>query len=113
MSDVGNPRDHLANERTHLAWVRTALAVIVLGLAVAKFGDGGEASGATLLAGAVLAAAGTAGGVYGSVRYRSTARELSEGRFDTPRSTTGPVAAAGLILLAVVVAGVILIVAGL
>jgi uncharacterized membrane protein YidH (DUF202 family) len=86
--------------------------VIVLGLAVAKFGDGGEASGATLLAGAVLAAAGTASGVYGSLRYRATAHELSQGHFETPRSTSGPILAAGLILLAVLLAGAVLLVAG-
>lgn len=112
MSDIGNPRDHLANERTHLAWVRTALTVMVLGLAVAKFGDGGEISAATLVAGSVLVAAGTAGVAYGSLRYRSTARELSQGRFDTPRSTTGPILAAGLLLVSVLVAGAVLLAAG-
>lgn len=113
MNDVGNPRDYLANERTHLAWVRTSLTVMVLGLAVAKFGDGSDVSAATLVAGSVLAAAGTAGVVYGSMRYRSTARELAQGRFETPRSTTGPIVAAGLLLVAVLLAGVIMLIADL
>nr|MCW2729148.1 hypothetical protein [Aeromicrobium sp.] len=113
MSDIGNPRDHLANERTHLAWVRTALTVVVLGLAVARFGDEGTISVASVLAGAGLLAAGTSVLVYGSLRYRSTARELANGTFGTARSTTGPIVAALVLLTAMIAALVILIVADL
>lgn len=83
MSDVGNPRDHLANERTHLAWMRTALTVIVLGPAIARFGDQGNVSGGSMLAGPMLLVAGTGVVVYGSYRYRVIARELTGGTFVT------------------------------
>lgn len=109
MSDIGNPRDHLANERTHLAWVRTALTVVVLGLAVARFGDEGSISASSVLAGSVLLVAGTGVVVYGSLRYRATARELSTGTFTTARSTLGPVVAAAVLTGAMVVALLILI----
>lgn len=113
MSDVGNPRDHLANERTHLAWVRTALTVIVLGLAIARFGDDGTVSTGSVLAGSVLLLAGTGVVVYGSLRYRSAARELAAGTFETPRSTAGPVVAAATLTGAVLVALLILVLSDL
>lgn len=111
MSDVGNPRDHLANERTHLAWVRTALTVIVLGLAIARFGDEGTVSLGSILAGSVLLVAGTGVVVYGSWRYLRLSRELAEGDFPTARSTVGPIAAAAVLTAAVLVALVVLLVA--
>lgn len=110
MSDVGNPRDHLANERTHLAWVRTSLTVIVLGLAVARFGDGGSVSVGSVAAGTVLLAAGTGVAIYGSRRYLATSRELSAGTFGTARSTLGPVVAAGVLTGAMLVALGVLVV---
>lgn len=113
MSDIGNPRDHLANERTHLAWVRTALTVVVLGLAVARFGDEGSLSTGSVVAGAVMLAAGTSVLVYGSLRYRATAHELADGAFPTVRSTTGPIVAAGVLLAATIAALAILIVTDL
>jgi putative membrane protein len=113
MSDVGNPRDHLANERTHLAWVRTALTVIVLGLAIARFGDDGTVSVGSALAGSVLLVAGTGVVVYGSLRYRATARELTAGTFTTARSTVGPVVAAAVLTGAMLVALVVLLVSDL
>lgn len=112
MSDVGNPRDHLANERTHLAWVRTALALMVLGLAIARFGADGEVSASSLAAGSVLMVAGVGVVAYGSRRYRATARELVAGDFGTARSTTGPVVAGAVLAGAVIVALVILLVSG-
>lgn len=113
MSDVGNPRDHLANERTHLAWVRTGLTVIVLGLAIARFGDDGTISIGSVLAGSVLLVAGTGVVLYGSRRYRATARELTDGTFATVRSTTGPVVAAAVLTGALLVALVVLLVSDL
>lgn len=113
MSDVGNPRDHLANERTHLAWVRTALTVIVLGLAIARFGDAGTVSVGSVMAGSVLLVAGTGVVVYGSWRYRRTARELQDGSFPTARSTLGPVVAAVVLTAGVVLALVVLLVSDL
>ena len=113
MSDVGNPRDHLANERTHLAWLRTALTVIVLGLAIARFGDDGTVSVGSVLAGSVLLVAGTGVVVYGSCRYRATARELAAGTFTTARSTAGPVVAATVLTGAMIVALVVLLVSDL
>ncbi|CAN5289490.1 hypothetical protein BH09ACT10_BH09ACT10_28570 [soil metagenome] len=97
MSDIGNPRDHLANERTHLAWMRTALTVIVLGLAIARFGDQGNVSVGSMLAGSMLLVAGTGVVVYGSYRYRAIAHELTGGTFATARSTRGPTVAAAVL----------------
>lgn len=109
MDDVGGPRDHLADERTDLAWLRTSLAVIVLGLAIAKFGDQGTASASSVTAGYLLMLAGTAVATYGSIRYRATARELSQQRVATPTSTTGPIVTAAILLLTLLAAGAIIL----
>lgn len=107
---VAPVRDHLANERTHLAWLRTAANVMVLGLAIARFGDGGSTSAASLWAGGVLVATGVAGVAYGSARYRSTARHLRAGRVDTGGDTAGPLVAAGILVVAILVAVLIMLV---
>lgn len=110
--DVGGPRDHLANERTHLAWLRTGLTVMVLGLAVARYGNAGEVSVASVVSGAVLVLVGGSGIVYGTLRYRELARELERGEFETARSTTGPIIAAGVLLIVMLLAAVMLVIDG-
>ncbi len=107
--DVGGPRDHLANERTQLAWLRTGANVMVVGLAVARFGDAGEVSTASLLAGGLLVVVGALGVVYGTQRYRRVARELREGTAAAAADSNGPAVAAIVLMLAVVVALVLLL----
>ena len=111
MPEIGGPSDHLANERTYLAWVRTGLSVMALGLAVAKFGAGGTASVWSIVSGTLLLVTGVAGIVYGSVRYHHVDRELKRGQFETRRSAWGPVGAAAVLMVSVVVATVVLLAA--
>jgi uncharacterized membrane protein YidH (DUF202 family) len=85
-------------------------SVIVLGLAIARFGDEGNVSVGSVVAGSLLLIAGTGVVIYGSHRYRTTARELSAGTFATARSTTGPVVAAVVLTVAMLVALVVLLV---
>lgn len=102
-------RDHLANERTYLSWLRTAGAVMVLGLAIAKFGD---ATTYTMAAGAVLVAVGMIGLVYGTARYRRINQEIERGNFATGSRWRGPVLAAIILIVAVLVALALLITGG-
>jgi uncharacterized membrane protein YidH (DUF202 family) len=106
-TDPASSRDHLANERTHLAWLRTAANVMVLGLAVARFGDGGHMTLSSLCAGGVLVVTGVGGVAYGSARYRSTARDLVNGSLDTVGRTTGPLVAAAVLVVALLLAVVV------
>lgn len=99
-------RDHLANERTYLAWLRTAAAVMALGLAIAGFGN--AASYATLLAGALLVAAGTAGVVYATVRYRQVLGQIERQQFDAISQGRAAVTASIVLIMAVVVALILL-----
>lgn len=104
-------RDELANERTFLAWLRTAANVMIVGLAIAKFGTGNDVTVWSLGAGALLVAAGGAGAVYGAVRYRQTSRDLDAGIVWATDRTRGPVVAA-LILVVVIVISLALLLAG-
>jgi len=58
-------------------------------------------SAGSVLAGGILVIAGTGVVVYGSFRYRATARELEDGRFETGRSTVGPVTAAAVLTVSI------------
>ncbi|MEU9020995.1 DUF202 domain-containing protein [Actinomadura sp. NPDC048394] len=108
--DGGDPdlaRDHLANERTFLAWMRTAAGVMVLGLAVAKIIEDGGAR--TVAAGIVLIATGVAGMGYAAVRYRAAAAAI-DGRRPSPAARTeGPLAAGGVLIVAIAAALVLLL----
>ena len=106
-------RDHMANERTFLAWLRTAANIMIVGLAVARFGGGGKVTATTLTAGGVLVVVGTAGVVYGTVRYRAVSRELEQGEFVTGGKAGGATAAALALVLAVLAALTILLLDGL
>lgn len=102
-------RDRLANERTFLAWLRTAANVMIVGLAIARFGDGGDVTGASLAAGALLVVTGAAGVVYGAARYRRLDHALTAGE-QLPSGAVGPMYAA-IVLAAALVAAVIVLVA--
>jgi uncharacterized membrane protein YidH (DUF202 family) len=104
-------RDELANERTFLAWLRTAANVMIVGLAIAKFGTGNEVTSWSLSAGAILVVAGGAGAVYGGARYRQTSRDLDAGVVWPSDRTKGPVIAA-LILVVAIVLSLALLLAG-
>lgn len=95
-------RDHMANERTYLAWLRTAANVMIVGLAIARFGAGDRVTASAVAAGSVLLVTGGLGVGYAVLRYRSVARELERGRYVTGASTTGPVVAAVVLVVAVV-----------
>jgi uncharacterized membrane protein YidH (DUF202 family) len=108
--EVGGVRDHLANERTQLAWTRTGANVMVVGLAVARFADHGSITIASLVAGGLLILAGAASVIYGTLRYRRLARELSAGTGASAASSAGPSIAAGVLVAATVASTVILLV---
>lgn len=103
-------RDELANERTFLAWLRTAANVMIVGLGIAKFGSGNEVTVWSLGAGSILIVTGAIGAVYGSIRYRMTSSHLAEGLIWPGNRTRGPVLAAVILVVAVVVALALLIV---
>lgn len=98
----------LANERTFLAWMRTALGLIAGGVALDQFirPESGEAvvaivSLAAIAMGALLA-------LIGTVRWARTDAAMRAGR-PVARSRTLVVVGALLALLALVVAGVLVI----
>lgn len=109
-SQSSRARDHMANERTYLAWLRTGANVMIVGLAVAKFAAGGNTSLLSLLAGALLIAVGAGGLGYGAMRYRAINRELENGRFSVGSRGGGPVAAGVVLVVAMLVAGLLLLV---
>ncbi len=109
METVGGPRDHLANERTQLAWLRTGATAMVVGLGIARFADDGQISAASLVAGGILVLTGAAAVCFGTVRYRRVARELREGVTRTAAETAGPTIAAGVLLVAMVAATVVVL----
>ena len=111
-SPSSRARDHMANERTWLAWVRTAANVMIVGLAVARFGTGGDPDAYSLGAGALLVAVGGTGLLYGTARYRDTNRELEGGRFVTGAGTRGPILAAAVLLVTIVLALVLVLLGG-
>ena len=102
-------RDHLANERTYLAWLRTAAAVMALGLAIAGFGK--AATYATVPAGSLLVAAGTAGVVYATLRYRKVLDQIERQQFDAVSQGRAAVTAS-IVLITVVIAALVLLAVG-
>src|SRR3712207_4266798 len=94
-NDAGDPREHLANERTLLAWVRTGVALISVGIVVERVGILGR-GGDTLsgIFGLALAVLGCLTLVLGAYQFRSTRRQLMEGRF-IPASTIYSIVLAG------------------
>ena len=104
-------RDHLANERTFLAWLRTAANVMIVGLAIAKFGSGGDVTGASLAAGGILVVLGGVGVIYGLYRYNVTRHRIEDSLLLTHEQAWGPAVASALLLAGVFASTVILLVA--
>jgi putative membrane protein len=98
-------RELLANERTFLAWLRTAATVMVLGLAIAKLGK--EPGGRDVAAGAILVVVGALGVVEGARRYRRVMAEIERGE---PMTTGGALIAAGVLVVAMLAALILLLV---
>ena len=101
-------RDRLANERTFLAWVRTAANVMIIGLGVARFGDGGEVTGA------VPGRRRDPGGRRCSrhllrVKAISSERGARAWRLTVGMQTRGPIVASVVLVVAVAVAVVVLV----
>jgi uncharacterized membrane protein YidH (DUF202 family) len=109
VTESSTVRDHLANERTQLAWLRTSANVVVVGLAVAKFGDDGEVTAASLVAGGILILTGAVGVVYGTARYRRVTAALRRGSSEGIGGSLGPSVAAVVLLVAVLVSAVVLL----
>jgi len=84
--------------------------VMIVGLAVARFGDGNEVTRSSLAAGAILVITGGAGAVYGGVRYRVTSRDLDTGVVWPTDRTKGPVMAALVLVVAIVISLALLLV---
>ncbi len=103
-------RDHLANERTFLAWLRTAANVMIVGLAIAKFGSGGDVTGASLAAGGILVVLGGVGVGYGLYRYNVTRHRIETSHLLTHDQAWGPALAAIFLIVGVVASTVILLV---
>ena len=90
----GNANDHLANERTLLAWIRTSIGIMVFGFVVVKFslfvkqisvllGDKNltEYKEYSTILGITLVALGTITTILAYIRYRQTAKQLTEGYY--------------------------------
>ena len=98
----------LANERTFLAWMRTALGLIAGGVALDQFVRPEEGSSAVAIVSLATIATGALLALVGTVRWSRTDLAMRAG---TPvaRSRTILVIGVLLALLALVVAGVLLI----
>lgn len=90
----GNASDHLANERTFLAWIRTSVGIMAFGFVVVKFSlfvkqislilgkqEIVPSKGYSGIVGIVLVGVGTVTAVLSYMRYKSSARQLNEGRY--------------------------------
>ena len=76
---------------------------------MAKFGDGGDVTAASLVAGGILILTGAVGVVYGTVRYRQVAEALRRGDSEGIGGSLGPSLAAVVLLVAVFVSAVVLL----
>ena len=109
-------RDHLANERTLLAWVRTCIAIIALGFVVARFGLLLRELGVhrhlspwtSTAFGTALVVCGGALAFLATLRYLRTGQEIERNAYRwSPWLIL--VLAAGLIIVAVLLAAYLLI----
>ena len=98
----------LANERTFLAWMRTALGLIAGGVALDQFVQPETGSAAVAVVSLAAIAIGALLAIVGTVRWSRTDTAMRTG---TPiaRSRTLVVVGALLAMLALVVAGVLLV----
>jgi inner membrane protein YidH len=98
----------LANERTFLAWMRTALGLIAGGVALDQFVRPQDGSSAVVVVALATIATGALLAIVGTVRWSRTDSAMRAG---TPvaRSRTLVVIGVLLALLALVVAGILLV----
>lgn len=103
---AGQPslRDHLANERTLLAWIRTAITFIGLGFLVDRLALATGAPTWEAYAGIGLVMFGSLIALAGAYSYLNARRQLTTGSFR-------PAVAMHLAIVALVVAGGIVVAA--
>ncbi len=94
-------RTRLANERTFLAWWRTGLAGVAAGFALGRLLPStieGATSWPYIVLGVMLAGAGVAATVYGTVRFRMVEQSISRGEgFPSSGSAMLVLAVAGIV----------------
>lgn len=83
---------------------------MALGLAIATFGN--NTTVVSVIAGGLLVAVGTAGVIFGTVRYRQVNAQLEQGRYVTGSRGNAAVLASTVLVAAIVIALVLLIVGG-
>jgi putative membrane protein len=98
-------RTHLANERTFLAWFRTGFALVALGLAAAQFLTRDVEPGVPIVRALSTAMIGTGAAaiLVGGYRYREGRRRIDAELFHP----------AGLSILIIAVAGLVVAVLGI
>ena len=115
---TGSPSDHLANERTFLAWIRTSIAIMGFGFVVVKFtlfikqisivlGDKANllpSKGYSTSIGVLLVVMGVVLALYSYLRYRITAKQITN-RAYKPSFTLSL-----LVTLSILIIGVLLII---
>jgi putative membrane protein len=97
-------RFSLANERTALAWVRTGLGLVAGGVALTSFASFADMSGFVDVIAAVACLAGAGFAAYALISWRRNERAMRLGE-PLPSPTGLPVLVAGVLVLAVLVAG--------
>ncbi len=94
-------RTRLANERTFLAWWRTGLAGVAAGFALGRLLPStieGATSWPYIVLGVMLAGAGVAATIYGTVRFRMVEQAISRGEgFSSSSSAMLVLAVAGIV----------------
>jgi putative membrane protein len=97
-------RFSLANERTALAWVRTGLGLVAGGVALTSFASFADMSGFIDVIAAVACLAGAGFAAYALIAWRRNERAMRRGE-PLPAPTGLPVLVAGVLVLALLVAG--------
>lgn len=97
-------RFSLANERTALAWVRTGLGLVAGGVALTSFASLASMSGFVDVIAAVACLAGAGFAAYALLAWRRNERAMRRGE-PLPAPTGLPVLVAGVLVLALLVAG--------
>ncbi|TGJ98094.1 DUF202 domain-containing protein [Actinotalea fermentans ATCC 43279 = JCM 9966 = DSM 3133] len=107
MYGVGEEPDirfSLANERTALAWVRTGLGLVAGGVALTSFASLASMSGFVDVIAAVACLAGAGFAAYALLAWQRNERAMRRGE-PLPAPTGLPVLVAGVLVLALLVAG--------
>ncbi|GAA3208036.1 hypothetical protein GCM10010488_01300 [Oerskovia jenensis] len=104
VGDDPDVRFSLANERTALAWVRTGLGLVAGGVALTSFASFARMSGFVDVIAAVACLAGAGFAAYALLAWRRNERAMRRGE-PLPAPTGLPVLVAGVLVLALLVAG--------